>query len=52
MGGVLLREADVTFAGLAYEWALEYLLGGYTGELDLVLDMQKKLERFVPVKSN
>ena len=45
-------STDVSFAGLAYEWAVEYLLGGYNGEYDIVLGMQRDLERYVPVRSN
>ena len=43
-------STDVSFAGLSYDWALEYCLGGYSNEYNIALEMQKSLERYVPIK--
>ena len=43
-------STDVSFAGLSYDWALEYCLGGYTNDYNVALEMQKSLERCVPIK--
>ncbi|MBQ5312215.1 MAG: hypothetical protein ILP19_09300 [Oscillospiraceae bacterium] len=43
-------STDVSFGGVSYDWALEYCLGGYHGEYSVLLDMQKDLERYVPIK--
>ena len=41
---------DMRFAGLSYDWALEYCIGGYSGEYEVVTHMQRSLERYVPMK--
>ncbi len=41
---------DSFFAGVPFEKALEYCLGGYEGDYNVVLKMQKELEKYVPVK--
>lgn len=41
---------DREFAGEPFERALEYCLGGYEGDYNVVMKMQKELEKYVPVK--
>ena len=41
---------DLSFAGVSYEWALEYCMGGYEGQYDVILKLQKSIERYVPIK--
>lgn len=41
---------DEGFAGASYEKALEYCLGGYEEHYGAVMELQKELEKYVPVK--
>ncbi|MGN0666634.1 MAG: hypothetical protein ACI4KF_08930 [Huintestinicola sp.] len=41
---------DREYAGEPFERALQYCLGGYEGDYNIVLKMQKELEKYVPVK--
>lgn len=41
---------DSEFAGVPFEKALDYCLGGYEGDYNVVMKMQKELEKYVPVE--
>lgn len=52
--GVFLRQhsilGDEGFAGADYETALKYCLGGYSEHYGAVMELQRELEKYVPVK--
>ena len=45
----IIRRPD--FPGDTFDNAVDYLIGGYTGNYDLTLKMQRELEKTVPVKN-
>ena len=52
---VFIRQHSITsrpqFPEDTFDNAVDYLIGGYTGNYDLTLKMQKELEKTVPIKN-